>query len=359
MRVCFIGKYQPHTAMAGGIEKYADDLSSADLDFIPIYFGSSKNNIPIKRILLEAPLSSPKQFIEAVEKSKSDIIHINIPNPFAELMLLAYVVYHGKKQKIVATYHADAPHYTFTSYLADMVRILWLLPLLSLCDRIISTSRQYADSSFALRPFLKKVSIIPLGIDAKRSFPKRPTSGNKIIFIGRLYRYKGLDVLLKSFKKVVENRGDAHLFIVGNGPLKSALVRLSDELGLRDNVTFTDRLGDNEKDKLLSECDIFVMPSINRGEAFGISQLDAMCFGKPIISTNIKGSGVTFVNKNGKTGVVVEPNNTQQLADAILKLLSNEKLRTQMGNEGRKRLLKYFTKKSMIKETAKLYKSLI
>jgi rhamnosyl/mannosyltransferase len=359
MRVFLIGKYQPGSEMAGGIESYTQDLiSSKNVDFKPIFFGTRE--LPIKFSLLEAPFSSPRLFWKILSMIKFDIIHINIPNPFAELMLLFYIFFHGKKPKIVATYHADAPHYTFISYLADAVRMIWLLPLLNLCDKIISTSNQYANSSFVLRIFLKKVLIIPLGINVENKPTIRKQSESKtIIFIGRLFRYKGIDILLKSFKNIVDQQNDVELLIVGTGPLKTALINLAKKLGLENHVTFTNRVSDVEKNKLLTESDIFVLPSVNRGEAFGISQLDAMLFEKPVVSTKIKGSGVTFVNKNGETGIVVEPNNQNQLANAIVKLLNDNELRKKMGKNVRRRVLKYFTKNLMIKETLKVYKSLI
>ncbi|TAL48583.1 glycosyltransferase [archaeon] len=364
MRVCFIGKYQPGSSMAGGIEKYADDLTSCGkADFKPIYFGNSKGNMPVKFTVLEAPFSSPKLFLETLSKTKSDIIHINIPNPFSEIMLLLHILLHGNRQKIVATYHADAPHYTLTSYFADALRMVWLMPLLMLSDKIISTSQRYAESSFALRPFMNKVMVIPLGVDTKK-VPIRKTvamksRNRKIIFIGRLYRYKGLDVLLDAFNEVAGKIDDVELFIVGTGPMKDMLVDMSKRLGIEDSVTFTDRLGEAEKNQLLKESDIFILPSVNRGEAFGVSQLDAMYFSKPVISTDINGSGVSFVNKDGKTGLVVEPNNPRQLADAMIKLLKDDSLRMKMGVNGKKRVLRYFTRDIMVKKTLDVYKSLV
>ena len=357
MRVCFIGKYPPNSKLAGGIEKYTEDLlSSNEVEFEPIFFGA---HLPVNFTILESPFSSPQLFFDALSKTKADILHINIPNPFGEIMLLLHIIFKGKRQKIVATYHADAPHYTITSYLADALRMLWLVPLLKLCDKIISTSHQYAATSFALKMVMNKVKIVPLGIDTENiSLSKSKASGNKIIFIGRLYRYKGLNVLLHAFKKLL-NKRDAELFIVGDGPLKEKLVRQTKKLQIENNVMFTGRLDGKQKNKLLNETDIFVLPSINRGEAFGMSQLEAMYLCKPVISTNIKGSGVTFVNKNGETGIVVEPKNAGQLANAMLELLNNENLRNKMGKKGRERVLKYFTRDRMIEETIKIYKSLV
>ncbi|MEM4397108.1 MAG: glycosyltransferase, partial [Candidatus Woesearchaeota archaeon] len=104
------------------------------------------------------------------------------------------------------------------------------------------------------------------------------------------------------------------------------------------------------------DCDIFVLPSVYRSEALGMSMVEAMAIGIPVVSTKIKGSGVVFVNKNNITGFVVEPRNSLKLAQALDKLLNDFELRKKFGQNGRKRTLKLFNLNSYVKKLIKIYK---
>jgi rhamnosyl/mannosyltransferase len=105
-------------------------------------------------------------------------------------------------------------------------------------------------------------------------------------------------------------------------------------------------------------CDLLVLPSITKNEAFGVVQLEAMACGKPVVSTRLE-TGVEYVNQNGKTGFIVPPRSPRPLAGAINRLLEDEELRTQMGIEGRKRVKKEFTKEKMAHKTLKLYEEVL
>jgi len=101
-------------------------------------------------------------------------------------------------------------------------------------------------------------------------------------------------------------------------------------------------------------CDLLVLPSVTRNEAFGLVQLEAMACNKPVVSTQLE-TGVQYVNQNGVTGLVVPPGDSEALVEAMNRLLEDERLRTKMGLEGRRRVEKEFTKERMAWETLKLY----
>jgi len=366
MKILVLGKYDPYISV-GGAEKYAkdqlDELSSFGNEIIAVFSSKSAKGYE-KRIskniriivlpklfeLLESPFTKP--FYRFLMKERPELVWVHLPNPFWELYMLFYLIIRGKHFKIVSTYHADAPHYTIVSKIADFLRMFWLFPLLKKHDVIISTSKEYAYHSFVLRHFLDKTVILPIKIheDELRIKPRRPKiklskNDRIVLFIGRLHGYKGVEYLIKAFVNVLKKVNNAKLVIAGDGPLKNKLIYLSKKLGIDNHVYFLGKISDAEKVWLLKNSDLFVLPSINRGEAFGIAMIEAMYFGKPVVSTRIKGSGVTFVNKNGVTGIVIEPKNAEQLSKAIIKLLSNRKQRNKLGRNAKKRSLKLFIKK--------------
>lgn len=366
--IIFVGK-QNFKNYRGGIETFSKlFFKYLNYNIIGIFFNKGnelltykkKRIILIKQIFnfLGAPLSLFP--FKTLIKTKPKIIHLNCPNPFIELQLLLYFLARGKKEKLLITYHADAPHYTIFHKFFDFLRHFWLIPLLMISDKIILTSKEYLLNSFAPRLFRQKVKIIPLGIDFSELKKVRKLKLNVkikkiVLFVGRLYKYKGLEYLIKAFKKVSEEVPQSLLIIAGSGPLLWKLKKLSRKMGIENQVIFTGEVKSEERNCLYKICDVFVLPSINKGEAFGLSMVEAMYFGKPIISTKIKGSGVTFVNKHRLTGLVVKPKDPKQLANAIIRLLKNRKLAKKLGNNARERCLKLFDAKRMIKEYERIY----
>jgi glycosyltransferase involved in cell wall biosynthesis len=362
----------------GGVESYSYEIVKRLADKNKVFVISTHSKISKKEKIgkikvirlkkffdfLHAPINPP--YFHLIKKINPDIIHFHIPNPLHEIYLLIYLMFLGKKNKLIATYHADLPDYTLIHKILEFFRRFYLICFLRFFDEIIATSKEYVYGSPILRIFRKKVKIIPLGISRKlptesiMKIKRKYKIGNEkiVLFVGRLFPYKGLRYLILAIPKVIEHFPNVKFFIIGSGEKEMKLKRMVKELKIEDKVIFTGSISNKTRNTFYKICDIFVLPSINRGEAFGIALLEAMCFSKPLITTKIRGSGVNFVNKHMKTGLVVEPKNSEQLADAILKLLKNDKLRKKLEKNAKKRFLKKFTKEKMINSTLKLYKKL-
>jgi rhamnosyl/mannosyltransferase len=161
-----------------------------------------------------------------------------------------------------------------------------------------------------------------------------------------LVYYKGVDVLLDAFRKV---RG-CELFICGTGPLEEELKAKAADLP----VHFLGRLTDEELKSAFADCDVFVLPSVENSEAFGIVQQEAMVYGKPVINTSIP-TGVPYVSIHGETGLTVPPRDVDALAQAITTLAKDVPLRRKYGVNARKRVLtEYDYQKNMEKILAVL-----
>jgi rhamnosyl/mannosyltransferase len=123
---------------------------------------------------------------------------------------------------------------------------------------------------------------------------------------------------------------------------------------LQKKVFFVGEVSDEDVVTHLRVCDIFVLPSIFQSGTFGIVQLEAMACGKPVVCTEL-GTGTSFVNQHERTGLVVQPNDSHALSQAINYLLANPEIRERYGQAGRERMEKYFTKEAMINSVIATY----
>ncbi|MBN1273256.1 MAG: glycosyltransferase family 4 protein [Candidatus Aminicenantes bacterium] len=175
-------------------------------------------------------------------------------------------------------------------------------------------------------------------IKIKEVKPPRQTLGikrkNFILFaLQRLSKEKRVDVLLKSMRCIVDKIPNTEMIIGGTGPEKEKLIELSNRLNLRDKVRFTGFIPDAEIGNYFNLCDVFVFYSTY--ETFGIVLAQAMAFGKPIVS--ILSTAIPSVVKDKECGLLVLPNKPEKMAEAVIKLLNNKRLRKQLGANGRKR----------------------
>ncbi len=281
-----------------------------------------------------------------------DLVHLHFPNPTGDV---AYLL-SGCRPPVVMTYHADVIR---RSRLLRLYRPVFGL-LAPHIRRFIATSREYLDSSAFLAPYRDRCTVVPFGIDPD-SFALRVGEvdqvqelrrrhGERIIlFLGVLRYYKGLDVLIRAMARVT-----GRLLIAGGGPQRAALEGLTRELGLADRITFLGEVSESQRRLLLHACDVFVLPSIDRSEAFGIAQLEAMACGKPVVTSDLP-TGVRLVNQDGVTGMLVPPGNPDALAGALNTLLEDDGLRAGLGKAARLRVEQEFTAERMIARTLTVY----
>ena len=290
-----------------------------------------------------------------LRKIKAKIIHIHLPNPLADFSYLLA----RPCGKLVVMYHSDIVR---QKMLLPLYRPV-LFALLRRAEVIIATSRNYIESSYILKKFRDKCVVVPLGIDLERfelteSIKEEVKSirerfGNNILlFVGRLVYYKGLEYFIEAMEDI-----PGHLVIIGTGPLEKKLKAMSKRLGLQDKITFLYNISDAELPAYYHASEVFILPSIERSEAFGIVQLEAMACGKPVISTRLD-SGVPFVNLDGETGILVEPRSSKEISRAAKLLLADKELRQRLGKKGRERVEEIFTKERVASQIKEIYKKL-
>lgn len=284
-----------------------------------------------------------------------DIIDFHQPDPMSVVALMLS----GYKGKVVTHWHADIASYFLLLRLYKPIQD-WLLRR---SDVIFASTPAIVETSPGLKGYEKKIEIIPYGIDEPTSYPelvekiRKKYPNKKIIFgMGRLAEYKGFDYLIDAMKELPD---EYVCLIGGKGPLHDQLEKHIQDLGLEKRVKLLGFLDDEHVSAYHDASMLFCMPSINNGESFGIVQTEAMAHGRPVVTTKVPMSGVSWVNADGKTGINVPVKDSQALAEAILKIGSDDALREKFGKNGRERFLSLFEKNVMVKSVLNVYKRLV
>ena len=175
-----------------------------------------------------------------------------------------------------------------------------------------------------------------------------------ILFVGGLGKVKGIDVLLNAVPIIRKEIPNLHVYIAGSGYEDNNLKKLVEELNIENNVNFLGFISGDEKYAYYKSADIYVQPS--RYETFGVVLLEAMACGKPIVASNV--GGIPFVVDDGKTGLLFESENVEELAEKVILLLRDKDLRAKMGEAGRERA-RGFTWERSAEMTVEVYKEVI
>ena len=361
LSILHIGKFYP--PYAGGMETHLEDLATNLKQFanVRVIVANTEKRSVTQRMagvtvhragtigyLAGAPISPG--MVAAIKRSPAHIVHIHWPNPAA---VLAYAA-SGHRGRLVFTYHSDVVRQKVWGSLFHPILKL----VMARCAAIICTSRNYVQSSPDLRPFRKRCHVIPYGIATEKlAAPDRSAVENLrrkygpriVLAVGRLVYYKGFEYLIRAMRSV-----NARVVIVGDGPLRERLGSLASEYGVTDRVVFAGQKNGKDLVPYFHAADVFALPSVARSEAFGIVQIEAMACGKPVINTSLD-SGVPSVSLDGITGLTVPPADSESLAAAINRLLSDDELRSRLGEAGRARVAGEFTVETMVRRTSELY----
>ena len=185
----------------------------------------------------------------------------------------------------------------------------------------------------------ERVELVPPGVDTGSSAPREAWHGEPVVLtIGRLEdAYKGVDMLIRGLPLVRARVPDARLVVIGDGSLRRSLEALAESHGVRDAVEFAGRVTDDERDAWLDRAAVFAMPSRlppggKGGDGFGIVYLEASARGVPVVAGNT-GGAIDAVS-DGTTGLLVDPTDHVQVADALIAILSTPSLRARLAVNG-------------------------
>lgn len=361
MRILHVTKYYPPER--GGMERYACDLAEQQATdghrvHVLCHHGSpgiprsteTHNGIEITRLCVRAkipfvPLAPGmvRELPSLCRRFRPHVIHMHLPNPAVLFTPLL-----PADIPVVVHWQADVGAASTSRFvrMAYPAYALFERAMLKRADAIIATSPPYLEHSPHLRPFADKCTVIPLGIRPENySIPdnaEKPTAPSEqpmVLSLGRFTFYKGFEHLVRAAERYTQ----AQFVLAGDGETLPAIRELVRTRELERRVSLPGAVSHDTMLRLMRDCTLFCLPSVDQGEAFGIVLLEAMLFGKPLVSTDIPGSGTGWVNQHEQTGLVVPPADVPALADAIRRIAGKPELAAQYGHAARRRLEDNFT----------------
>ena len=384
MRVLHIGKFYP--PFAGGMENFLADLlpalSHQGVTVAALVHATPRSsptpdqeqaNIPIYRVpcygrLLYAPVSPsfPVWLQRTIADFQPDLLHLHVPNTSA---FWALCLPAARRIPWVIQWQSDVVASQIDRRLALAYRLYrpFEQRLLAKSAAVIVASPPYLQASSALAAWHERSHVIPLGLDPQRIAAPDvgeqqqaerywgSSRGLRVLSIGRLTYYKGQQVLIEAAAQLADSR----ILLVGSGEQRQALQKRIDSLQLQERVSLLGFQPTAVVNALLASCDVLCLPSLERTEAFGVVLLEAMRFAKPVVVSDIPGSGVGWVTRQAGHGLCVTPDDANALAAALRTMQSDVAQRHALGNAGKLALQEQFGIAPIAAAVQRLYRQLL
>ena len=271
------------------------------------------------------------------ELDEFDLVHLHYPF-FGTANLVRKWKLKNPNKPFVITYHMDTRSPGWKGLIFKYYSKFWMPKILDSADAILVSSFDYAESSDASKIYHanpKKWHELPFGVDLNKFVPREKSkdlferlglSGElpTILFVGgmdRAHYFKGIDILLKAIKLLKKQNFFTQVILVGDGEMRFNYELKARGMGLSDRVRFVGKVSDQDLPIYYNAGDLFVLPSINQGEAFGMVLLEAMASGVPVLASDLP--GVRSVAREG--GEVFEPGNYSELAQKIAGFFDQDK----------------------------------
>lgn len=366
-RVLHLGKFFPPDI--GGMETYLADLVNEQraqgLDAHVLVHGKTQATdpawlirVPVQAQLMFAPvaLSYRKALATLLQTQAPDVLHLHLPNPAVFWVL---TLPQARTLPWVVHWHSDVlfkqPHWLLR--LAHRFYRRAEQAVLARARQVVVTSPPYLQASISLQAWQHKCQVVPLGLRVlpPPSSPHTPpahrwTDGKlRVLSLGRLAHYKGFDTLIEA----VAALPGVELVIAGDGELLASLQRLIQQQA--SNVYLLGQVDEEQKQALLSSCDVFALASNERTEAFGMVLLEAMAHGKPCVVSDLPGSGMPWVVASSQAGLLVDMNNVTAWREALQTMANDASQRHAWGEAARTAFHSRFTAQASAKALWPVY----
>lgn len=335
-----------------GLKKMGHDVEVWTSRYPDIPF-DYPDGLKVKRLKHQFKYGNAPLLLGLFKLKDVDVIHIHYPFYFGAEII--YLVSKFRKIPYVLTYHMDMVGGGVLKHIFNLHKKLFLKMIMKGAQRIYVTSQDYADHSdlASIKAIQDRIVEVPLGVDIDRFKPQEPSqrvrtilklkpSDRVVLFIGQLdspHYFKGVPVLLKAFAKIKND--NAKLLLIGDGNLRPSFEQQAKDLGIDNKVIFAGRVSDPDMNDFISIAEFSILPSTDKTEAFGMVLLEAQSAGRATIASNLP--GVRSVVNENKDGVLITPNDVEDVKKKIEYMLKDENLTKKFGEAGRQKVESRYT----------------
>jgi len=309
-------------------------LAELQIEHISTWDGELSRNSTI--YMFKAFVRALFALFEKLLKGEVDIVHIHLAERGSAVRkaIIALVTMAFNKPFIMHAHGCE--FHSFHSQLPIIPKKLlnWVLQQSAYLIALSESWRDYYVNNCGLTA--EQVIVFPNPAEIPEYVPDRANSQQKlkIAFLGRICKRKGVFDLLEAFAQLAsQHQEKSELLLAGIGEIEEAKA-LAQRLEIKQHVTFPGWVDPDGRNKLLSDADVFLLPSYNEGLPMAV--LEAMSWGLPVVTTPV--GGIPELITNQETGLLVDPGNVPQLAEALESLIKNELLRLELGKAARKRV---------------------
>ncbi|GAA1930775.1 glycosyltransferase family 4 protein [Nocardioides marmoribigeumensis] len=344
IRVALVTPYFPPSV--GGLERYTHREALAlrddpDFEVVVVTTGTSRrtsvaeeDGVTVVRLapwlkVSNSPVNGwwPVQLRRLLAHHRIDLVHAHAPTPY----LADVAAYVAGRRPVVLTYHSGsmvkgvggAVDALLTTYeRAVLPRVM------RRADRLVSVSPVASTEATG------RAVVVPPGVDSDVFVPGGPPAGQDVVYVGRLQRtsrWKGVETLLEALARL--SSPEARLVLVGDGDDVPWLRSRATDLGIADRVVWRGSLHGDDLVHAYQDAAVVVLPSLTESESFGMTLIEAMSCGRPVVGSAV--GGIPYVVRDGVDGLLVPPGDATALAAALDRLLSSPSERIRLGDAGR------------------------
>lgn len=348
MKVLMIGAGRD---VRGGVSSVVNSYYDAGLDKLCelTYLPTMEDGSKLKKLLVAAVARI--RFERMIRKNDILHVHMSSDNSFYRKAVFIRKA-HKEGKKIIIHMHGSTFDLFYKERCNDAQK-QQVREIFAMADQVIALSEDWKEFLAEYICDEQKIVVIYNAVKIPEAYQK-DYANRKMLFLGILGQRKGTYDLIEVLPEILRQYPDCHVYFGGDGERQQA-EQMCREQGIADHVTFLGWVRGAEKEKLLKECSIYVLPTYHEGMPMSI--LEAMSYGMAVVSTYV--GGIPHIITNGENGLLCEAGDQAALKDKLLKLLGNENLRAVLGQNAYNMMTQEFDVRENVKRVYEMYEQLI